>query len=1025
VSFDFPEPTRAGAEPRPRRRGALVPTLVILVVLLLGFGLFAGFWTDLLWFRSVNFSRVFTTRLGTRVAMFVVAGALFALVSVGNLVLARRFRPIYLPPTPDAAALERYQAVFEPIRRPVLIGFAIVVGLFAGSAAAGRWETWLLWRNGGTFGQRDPQFGLDTSFFVFDLPWWQFLVGYGFGLVIVSGLLAAIGHWLYGGLRPSASSGARTTEAARIHLSVILGAFVLLKAVAYWLDRYSLAVASSTVGREDFTGLRYTDVNALLPGKTILAVIAAICAVLFFATALTRSWLLPGIGAGLLVLSAVLVGGVYPAIVQYFQVRPSEVDREAPYLQRYIAGTRTAYGIADTQVRQYAARTTVSPGQLRNDAATVPGIRLLDPSVVSPTFRQLQQIRQYYSFPDSLDIDRYSIGGRQRDAVVASREIDLGSVPDAQRNWINDHLIYTHGFGFVGAYGNTVDTDGRPTFFERDIPPAGQLGTFQPRIYFGERSPEYSIVGAPQGAPPRELDYPDDHAPSGQRNITYTGSGGVPIGSLWNRTLFFTRFQEINILLSSGVNENSRILFYRAPRDRVERVAPWLTVDGDPYPAVVGGRIVWILDGYTTSNSYPYSRHTALQEATSDALTARSQAVTAQPQEQVNYIRNSVKATVDAYDGTVTLYAWDERDPVLAAWSKAFPGTVHPRSAISPELMAHLRYPEDLFKVQRSLLAQFHVTDPRAFYTGQDFWRIPADPSAERQSVDQPPYYLTLARPGAQQPAFSLTSTYVPRGNRDNLTGFISVTADPGPGYGTIQILQLPSSSTIPGPGQVQNAFEADPTVASTLSLLRQGGSTVTLGNLLSLPVGGGFLYVEPVYVSASGTAAGYPLLQRVLVAFGDRVGFAGTLQEALNQVFAGNAGAQTGETGPTAPTQPGQPSTPGPTPPGGAVSNEVAAALADARQALQDAQAALRDGDFAAYGEAQQRLAKAIDRAIAAEQKAGGRGTATPTPTPGSTPGSPGTPTTSPGATPQPAPAGATPGTALPVAAARRAGAL
>jgi uncharacterized membrane protein (UPF0182 family) len=542
------------------------------------------------------------------------------------------------------------------------------------------------------------------------------------------------------------------------------------------------------------------------------------------------------------------------------------------------------------------------------------------------------------------------------------------------------------------------------------------LGEFQPRIYFGEASPEYSIVGAPAGGPERELDYPDDNAPNGQRNFTYDGAGGVPMGSLWERVLYFTRFQEINILLSSGVNENSRILYYREPRERVERVAPWLTIDGDPYPAVVDGRIVWILDGYTTSDSFPYSQHTVLEEATSDALTARSQAVTAQPQEQINYLRNSVKATVDAYDGTVTLYAWDEQDPLLQAWSEAFPGTVQPRAEISDDLMAHLRYPEDLFKVQRTLLTQFHVTDPRAFYTGQDFWRIPADPSAGREGVDQPPYYLTLARPGSQDPAFSLTSAYVPRGNRDNLTAFISVSADPGEDYGSIQILQVPSSTTVPGPGQVQNAFEADPTVARELSLLRQGGSTVTLGNLLTLPVGGGFVYVEPVYVSASGTAAGYPLLQRVLVAFGDRVGFADTLQGALDQVFAGDAGADTGETTtpppppgePTPPPSPGEPTptpTPGQTPPGGAVPDELAAALADAQQALEDAQQALADGDFAAYGEAQQRLADAIERAIAAQQAAGG-GTTSPSPSPEGSPGAapgaePGSP--SPGAAPSP----------------------
>nr|MCU0266865.1 UPF0182 family protein [Actinomycetes bacterium] len=464
-------------------------------------------------------------------------------------------------------------------------------------------------------------------------------------------------------------------------------------------------------------------------------------------------------------------------------------------------------------------------------------------------------------------------------------------------------------------------------------------------------SPTYSIVGAPEGAKPQELDYPDDTQPNGQANNTYSGKGGVPVGSLFERLLFTAKFQEGNILLSDLVNPESRILWIREPVERIEKVAPWLTLDSDPYPSVVDGRIVWIVDGYTTTNGYPYSRRTSLGEATADSLTSTRAGVIVPVREEVNYIRNSVKATVDAYDGTVTLYEWDQTDPVLKAWRAAFPGTVQDYGTISPDLMQHLRYPEDFFKVQRKLFAEYHVTDPRAFYSGQDFWKVPDDPTAPAPDQAQPPYYLTLQMPGQSAPAFSLTTTFAPF-NRDTLAAFMAVNAQPGPDFGTIRVLQLPSNTTIPGPGQVQNNFEADPDVATTLSLLRRGGSEVDLGNLLSLPVGGGVLYVEPVYVRASTGQSSYPLLKKVLVSFGNRIGFADTLPQALDQVFEGDAG--------TSPP----PDTDGEQPP---VDDTLEQALADAEQALTDADAALKAGDFAAYGEAQQRLADAIARAVAA----------------------------------------------------------
>ncbi len=704
------------------------------------------------------------------------------------------------------------------------------------------------------------------------------------------------------------------------------------------------------------TGLTYTDVNALLPAKAILTGIAVICSLLFFANIVRKSWLLPAAGTALLVISSVLIAGIYPAAIQQFQVKPSESSKEAPFIQRNIDATRDAFGLSAVEVQDFQATLNASAGQLSKDAATISNIRLMDPNVLSPTFRQLQQIKPYYTFGASLDIDRYKVDGVSHDTIVAIRELNIDGNPS--RNWINDHLVYTHGFGFVAAYGNVRDADGKPSFIVGDLPPTKGLGEFEPRVYFGENVPDYSIIGGTTTGEPVEFDYPDDASANGQKNVTYSGKGGVPVGSLFNKLVFALKYQEQRILLSNLINKDSKILFERNPRDRVAKVAPWLTLDGDPYPALVDGRILWIIDGYTTSAGYPYSRKTTLSSATSDALTANSTSITAQGNESVNYIRNSVKATVDAYDGTVSLYQWDENDPVLKTWSKAFPKSIKPKSEISDQLMEHIRYPEDMFRIQRDILSAYHVKTAAAFYGGQDFWRVPRDPSTFGANAgNQPPYYMTMQLPGSDKAAFSLTTPFVPRGGRENLAAFAVVNSQAGPDYGKITVLQLPRSTNVAGPSQVASNFEAKPEVANSLSLLRQGGSDVVLGNLLTLPVGGGLLYVQPVYVRATSNAAAYPLLQKVLVSFGDQIGYSDTLKGALDQVFAGNSG--TSETG--ASTGSGKPTT---------GSADLASALANAKQALADGQAALAKGDFTAYGKAQDRLKAAIAAAISAQSK-------------------------------------------------------
>ncbi|MGO1315513.1 MAG: UPF0182 family protein, partial [Cellulomonadaceae bacterium] len=630
-------------------------------------------------------------------------------------------------------------------------------------------------------------------------------------------------------------------------------------------------------------------------------------------------------------------------------------------------------------------------------------------SIVSPAFRQLQQNKQYYNFPSVLSVDRYEIEGQSRDTVIAVRELNLEGLGDDQRNWVNDHTVYTHGFGVAAAYGNQTTADGRPAFYEGGIPSVGALGDYEERIYFGQNSPTYSIVGAPEDAEgaPWEFDYPD--ATDRQINTTFpTGSidAGPSIGNLFNKLLYSIKFGSEQILFSDRVTAESQILYDRDPRERVAKVAPYLTLDGKVYPAVVDGRVKWIVDGYTTTDGYPYSASRSLEDATSDTLTAaNAPTITALAPEQVNYIRNSVKATVDAYDGSVTLYAWDPEDPILQAWRKAFPATITDMSEISGDLMSHLRYPEDLFKVQRTLLATYHVTTASEFFSGQDFWQSPVEPTDRTQNTNkplQPPYYLTLQMPDADEPSFSLMSTFIPGGNSDRqiLTGYLAVNAETGsaPGkpaenYGKITLLELPRDSTVSAPGQVQNDFDSDTEINEQLNVLRLGNSTVRNGNLLTLPLGGGLLYVQPVYVQSSGGTQ-IPLLRKVLVAFGDRLGFADTLEEALDQVFDGDAGLDLDEideppvvvpdtpldpdeggtdeptTEPTEePTAEPTPTTEPTTPVAGSAREQLDTALQDAAQAMREADEALRAGDFAAYGEAQQRLSTAIEQALAAEE--------------------------------------------------------
>lgn len=967
--------------------------ITIAVLVLLGLFVYAAssFWTEILWFQQMHATRILLTRWGVIAGLAVVGVVLSVAVLRIMIGLAHRHR-VSSKRGEAAANLRQYQDAIEPFKKLAFWLVALVLGIPAGLRLAEGWQTVLTWLNATPFGKTDPIFGWDISFFVFTLPFLELVVSFLLHLVILSLVVSTVASYLYGGLqvvpRPHA------TAPVRRHLGILAAIASVIIGVQYWIGRYSLLTQSG----DNIDGAMYADVNATLPAHSILAAISIAVAALFLVAAFRGTWRLPTIGVVVTVVAALVIGGAYPALIEQFRVRPNARSLNAPYIQHNIDATLEAYGLDDLDYRTYDATTTAQPGQLREDSESTSQIRLLDPQVIRKTVQQLQQSRPYYSFDSGFFVDRYTINGERRDTVISMRELNLAGLSQEQQNWVNRHTVYTHGFGVVAAYGNTITSDGLPAYWEQSIPSKGEIGEYEPRVYFSQSAPDYSIVGGPEGTPNQELDYPDDNAPGGQVSTTFKGNGGPSVGNVWNKLLYSIKFGSTDIFFSSQTNEESQILYDRDPLLRVAKVAPYLTLEQKAYPAVVDTdgdpstpkRLVWVVDAYTTTDSYPYAQHQSLSSSTVDS---RSQSVGQYIQENsINYMRNSVKAIVDAYDGSVRLFQWDEKDPILSTWMKIYPGSVESKQNISADLMGHLRYPEDMFKVQRDLLTSYHVRDASDFYTGGDRWRLAEETSTaatangvstatmsslQQQAVRvQPPYYLTMQMPGQQSAEFSLTSVFVPGGEskREAMAGFLAVDSETGSeagkvreGYGKLRLIALPSSTTVPGPGQIQNAYDTNQTIASQLNVLNLSDSTVIRGNLLTLPVGGGLLYVQPVYIQGSG-GANYPVLRFVLTAFGNRVGFAPTLAESLDQTFGGDSAAKVAGGDQSADKNKG----------GGDQQNQaesepskqLASALQDANQAIQDGQNALKNNDWAAYGESQKRLNDALTKAIDAQKK-------------------------------------------------------
>ncbi|NKY44886.1 COG1615 family transporter [Nocardia cerradoensis] len=983
-----------------RSRILLITALVIAALLLVGPRLTDAY-TNWLWFGEVGFRQVFTTVLVTRLLLFLIVAVVVGALVWLALLAAYRTRPVFVPVSGPSDPIARYRTTVMGRLRLFGIGIPVLVGLLSGLVAQSSWVTVQLFLHGGSFGIKDPQFNIDVGFYAFDLPFYKLLLNWLFVAVVIAFFANLVTHYIFGGLRLSGREGT-LTRPARIQLALIAGTFVVLKAVAYWFDRYSLL--SSTRKEPTFTGGSYTDINAVLPAKLILMSIAIICAVAFFAGVVLRDLRVPAMAAALLLLSSILVGAVWPLVVEQFEVRPNAATKEATYIERNITATRQAYGLTDDKVSyvDYKGSQTKDPGSIPADQQTIGNIRLLDPNLLTQTFIQRQQLQNFYGFPDPLDIDRYTINGEKQDYIVAARELVPQNLSGNQTDWINKHTVYTHGDGFVASPANRVNVAppketqqaatgagtssssggyGYPVFNVGDKSTVSDLFTpkdkqaipvDQPRIYYGEMisksDADYAIVGG-NNQPPREYD-------TGTDQYTYTGKGGVPIGNWFNRLAFAAKYAERNILFSGAIGSDSKIIYNRDPRSRVQQVAPWLTTDGDMYPAVVNGRILWIVDAYTTLDNFPYAQRTSLEGVVEDSIDQNTGRTL--PRKEVSYIRNSVKATVDAYDGTVNLYDVDPTDPVLNAWRGVFPNSVKPQSEISPELRAHFRYPEDLFKVQREMLARYHVNDPREFFTNNAFWSVPNDPTSDTPTnAHQPPYYVLIGDPKTGRPQFNLTSAMVGF-KRQFLAAYIQVASDPE-NYGKFTVLKLPTDSQTPGPQQVQTSMTTDARVSNDRTLLTGGNTNkIKYGNLLTLPIGeGGILYVEPWYLERNSgpTTASFPQLVKVLASYGDKVGYQSTLGDALNDVQDGLGAATTQQPGQAAINPPGQqgstspppsnqntppPSTTAPPPTTGSAGKDAAVKeLNDALKGVEDAQ---KSGDLGQLGKALQGLQKAID---------------------------------------------------------------
>ena len=946
------------------RRRAIIGIVIAAIVILFAWAAsLAEFITDYSWYADLGHTNVFwVTTLSPWVVGGIFAIVFFALAYV-NIRLARGFAPRVRPVGPGAGDPAWMQAIGQA-REIItgawvdwaLIGLAIVLAVLAGASISADWALFQQAIHATPFHVLDPQFHMDVSFFVFQMPALRSTIDWLAGSIVVVLIVTAGVHVLDGAIRPW-QRGSVFAPHVKAHLSVLAGLWFVVRAADYLLRTFELDLSP----RGQVLGASYADVHAELPALYILIAVALIVAVALIANIRFRGWRIPVWAIGAWVAAAVLIGTGYPALIQAFWVTPNEVSLEAPYIARNIEFTRSAFGLDKVMSRPFTAATDLTAAGVVANRDTLDNVRLWGPSVVQQTYKQLQELRPYYDFHD-VDIDRYAFGSTvatsggsaasgspatstvslatagagppQQEVLISAREMNTAQLTARAQTWVNEHLVYTHGYGLVMSPVNQSTSQGLPQFIVSNLPPRStEISITSPGIYFGEEEGDYVIADTNL----KEFDYPQgaDNAVT-----TYVGKTGVPMGDLLGRVLFAIRFGSTDVLFSSYLKPTSRVLFHRQLTDRLNMLAPWLALDGDPYLAVVSGRPTWIVDGYTTSAFYPYSQPAAGKD--------------------YNYIRNSVKVTIDAYDGTTKLYAFDPTDPVLATWGKVFPGLLTDVREMPAEVRAHLRYPEDLFSVQANVYTTYHMTDPVVFYNKEDQWSL----ANQAKGTPMTPFYVLMRLPGETHESFLLMVPFTPVG-RANMIGWMAAKSDPSD-YGQRVVYTFPKQSFTSGPEQISARINQDPTISPQLTLWNQRGSSVIFGNMLVIPIKDSIVYIQPLYLQAEQTAI--PELTRVIVAYSDKVAMEADLATALTKVFGAQAavavppgtgaGATSSTTATTAPS------------PAGATTPSAGGDAAAARDLFQRAVAAQRKGDWAEYGRLLQQLSRVLDRMVASPSR-------------------------------------------------------
>lgn len=881
--------------------------IILLVAVFLGLPTLAGLLVDYWWFVDLGQREVFVTSVTSFAAMGLLFGSVAFVLLFINARLARKFAPRVVIASAENATPQLEELISSvrqramPIIDKAILWGSLAFGLLMGLSMAPSWDVVRLAMAAQPFGATDPLFGREIAFFVFELPLLRLLASWLTPILIFVTLVTAFIHLVGGAIQPLAGFR-RFAPHVKAHLSVLLGLIVASKAFDYYVSIYELNFSP----RGQVTGASYTDIHAQLPAYQILIAISAVTALALLVNIWIKGWKLPAAAVGVWLVAAILVGGVYPEIIQRFRVNPNELSAEEPYIRRNIEATRKAFGLDTVETLEFPADQALTAEDVQENRDTLDNLRLWDPEVIVQSFRQLQIIRQYYTFND-VDVDRYEIGGRQRQVLVSARELDVNLLDPKAQTWVNRHLIYTHGYGLVMSPSNEADGRGFPNFFISDIPPRSsvEVTLTRPGIYFGESTDDYIIV---------DTSLPEFAFPMGDENAEtfWEGTDGIELDSLFRRAVFALRFGASQILFSQYIQPDSRVLFDRDIVTRVEKLAPWLALDGDPYPIIHEGRILWILDGYTYTSHYPYSQH----------------------YNGINYIRNSVKITVDAYDGTTRLYAFDPEEPILAAWRQIMPDLIFDAAEIPEGIRPHFRYPQDIFLIRAEVYKRYHMTNVRVFYNKEDLWEFPGEGTPNGAMR---PFYVLGRLPGEEEENFQMIMPFTPRG-RDNMIGWMATSSD-ARNYGKTVVYEFPKDRVMLGPDQIRARINQDDAISPQLTLWGQRGSEVLFGSMLVIPLEGSVIYIQPLYLQAE--QASIPELTRVLVVYGDRIEMAETLDSALLAAF-GEAAPDPGE------------------------AQDDPAVVVDAvlaRDIFERAIAKQREGDWAGYGRLIEELGSVLSR--------------------------------------------------------------